>query len=149
MPRNPSNLVVRAAFKVFEKARKWPKELHVKLVNRIPLSRGLGSSSAASLGGICAANALIGKPLSDQTLLELAVGMEGHPDNVVPAMKGGFCVSGIIDHQVRYLQFPVPSALKAIVCSPDCPLATQEARAFCPSRIPFQPRSLHRLESRS
>jgi homoserine kinase len=137
LPRNPSNLVVRAAFKVFEKAKKWPKELHVKLVNRIPLSRGLGSSSAASLGGICAANALIGKPLSEQTLSELAVGMEGHPDNVVPAMMGGFCVSGIIDHQVRYLKFPVPSSLKAVVCSPDKPLATQEARRVLPSRVPF------------
>jgi len=79
LPRNHTNLVVRAAYKVFEKARRWPKELHAKLVNRIPLSRGLGSSSAAALGGICAANALVGKPLSDETLLEMAVAMEGTP----------------------------------------------------------------------
>ena len=77
-------------------------------MNRIPLSRGLGSSSAAALGGICAANALLGRPLADQALLELAVGMEGHPDNVVPAMVGGFCISGVIDHHVRYLKFAVP-----------------------------------------
>ncbi len=63
LPRNTSNLVYRAAAKVFDRAKKWPKELHLKLVNRIPLSRGLGSSSAATLGGICAANALFGKPL--------------------------------------------------------------------------------------
>ena len=137
LPRNHTNLVVRAANKVFEKAKRWPKELHVKLVNRIPLSRGLGSSSAAALGGICGANALLGKPLSDETLLEMAVGMEGHPDNVVPAMMGGFCVSGIINHEVRYLKFAVPSALRAVICSPDRPLETQEARRVLPSRVPF------------
>src|SRR5688572_7621080 len=83
LPRNAGNLVYRAASKVFEAARKWPKELHIKLMNRIPLSRGLGSSSAASLGGILAANALMGKPLKEPELLEMAVAMEGHPDNVV------------------------------------------------------------------
>jgi homoserine kinase len=137
LPRDLSNLVVRAAFKVFERAKKWPQDLRVRLVNRIPLSRGLGSSSAASLGGVCAANALIGRPLPDAALLDLAVGMEGHPDNVVPAMVGGFCVSGIIDHEVRYLKFPVPSALRAVVCSPEKPLPTQEARRVLPSRVPF------------
>jgi len=137
LPRNQTNLVVRAAYRVFEKARRWPKELHVKLVNRIPLSRGLGSSSAAALGGICAANALVGKPLVDETLLEMAVAMEGHPDNVVPAMMGGFCISGIIDHEVRYLKFPAPTALRAVLCSPDRPLETQEARRVLPSRVPF------------
>src|SRR6185312_14149862 len=73
LPRHSSNLVYRAAAKVFDRAKKWPKELHIKLVNRIPLSRGLGSSSAATLGGICAANALIGKPFKEQELLDLAV----------------------------------------------------------------------------
>jgi homoserine kinase len=137
LPRNSANLVVRAAFKVFEYARKWPKELHVKLINRIPLSRGLGSSSAATLGGMCAANALLGRPLKDHDVLEMAVAMEGHPDNVVPSMVGGFCISGIVDHRVQYLIFPVPSGLRAVVCSPDKPLETQEARRILPSRIPY------------
>lgn len=137
LPRNPSNLVVRAAYKVFERTHRWPTELSVKLVNRIPLSRGLGSSSAAALGGICAANALIGSPLKDEELLEMAVAMEGHPDNVVPAMVGGFCISVFVDHRVQYLKFPVPPGLRAVVCSPDKPLDTQEARRVLPSRIPY------------
>jgi homoserine kinase len=137
LPRNSSNLVVRAACKVFERAHKWPKELHVRMVNRIPLSRGLGSSSAATLGGICAANALLGGPLKDHDLLEMAVAMEGHPDNVVPSMVGGFCISGIVGHRVQYLKFSVPSGLKAVVCSPARPLETQEARRILPSRIPY------------
>ena len=137
LPCDDSNLVVRAACKVFERAHKWPKELRVKLVNRIPLSRGLGSSSAAALGGVCAANGLIGHPLKDEELLEIAVAMEGHPDNVVPAMVGGFCISVFVDHRVQYLKFPVPSDLRAVVCSPEKPLETQEARRVLPSRIPF------------
>src|SRR5581483_10567368 len=62
LPRNASNLVVRAANRVFKRARRWPSAWQVRLVNRIPLSRGLGSSAAATLGGIVAANALLGKP---------------------------------------------------------------------------------------
>src|SRR5262249_51816923 len=137
LPRNANSLVYRAAAKVFERAKKWPKELYIGLVNRIPLSRGLGSSSAATLGGLSAANALVGNPLKEKDILELAVSMEGHPDNVVPALVGGFCVSGVIDHEVRYLKFNAPAELRAVVCSPDKPLETQEARRVLPSRIPF------------
>src|SRR6185295_12184726 len=58
LPRDESNLVVRAAFQVFEAARRWPGTLKVKAINRIPLARGMGSSSAATLGGLWAANRL-------------------------------------------------------------------------------------------
>jgi homoserine kinase len=137
LPRDGTNLVARAALKVFDRAKKWPKELQIKLVNRIPLSRGLGSSAAASLGGICAANILVGKVLPSQILLDMATQMEGHPDNVVPAFVGGLCVTGIIDGHTRYLNFPGSSNLMAVVCSPDRPLGTTEARRVLPSRIPF------------
>src|SRR6185295_5435202 len=60
LPRDESNLLVRAAFHVFEAARRWPGTLRIKAINRIPLARGLGSSSAATLGGLCAANRLCG-----------------------------------------------------------------------------------------
>src|SRR5436305_1221997 len=64
LPRDESNLVVRAAFQLFEATRRWPGTLYIKALNRIPLARGLGSSAAATLGGIYAANRLCGKPLS-------------------------------------------------------------------------------------
>lgn len=137
LPRNESNLVIRAAMKVFDQAKRWPKSLQARLVNRIPLSRGLGSSAAATLGGLCAANALLGKPLSDPELLDQAVRMEGHPDNVTPALVGGFCVSGVIQNQPRYLKFRAPSGLRAVICSPDRPLPTSQARRVLPSRVPF------------
>jgi len=137
LPRDESNLVAKAAYKIFEKAKRWPKSLWIKLHNRIPLTRGMGSSSAAIIGGMAAANALLGKPIKDEALLELAVAMEGHPDNVVPAFVGGFCVSGVIHGEVRYLKFDVPPALRAVVCSPDQPLATSAARRVLPSRVPL------------
>src|SRR5882672_6052511 len=59
LPRDSSNMIVQAVHKVFEKAKRWPKDpLKIRTVNRIPLTRGLGSSSAAIVGGLCAANAL-------------------------------------------------------------------------------------------
>jgi homoserine kinase len=137
LPRNDSNLVVKAACKVFEKAKRWPTFLHIRLVNRIPLSRGLGSSAAATLGGIVAANALIGKPLKDEEIVEMAVHTEGHPDNIVPAFAGGLCVSGLFNHKTWYYKLKAPAGLRAVVCSPAKPLATSHARRVLPSQIPF------------
>jgi homoserine kinase len=138
LPHDASNRIVQAAFKVFEKAKRWPKEaLRLKTVNRIPLARGLGSSSAAIVGGLCAANALTGGRLPLAVLVEMAVAMEGHPDNVVPAFVGGLCVAGVVKEETRFLKFAAPPNIKAVVCSPDRPLETQEARRVLPSRIPF------------
>jgi len=135
LPRDGSDLVMRAAFRVFAKARRWPTTLRAHLVNRIPLSRGLGSSSAAIVSGVCAANALVGRPLSQEQLLDLATEMEGHPDNVVPAMLGGFCLSAIVNRQVRFLKFSAPAGLKAVICSPEKPLSTRAARGVVPQRF--------------
>jgi len=137
LPRDESNLVVRAAYKVFERAHRWPRSLWITLVNRIPLARGLGSSAAATIGSMCAANAIIGRPLTLQDLLNLAISIEGHPDNIVPAFAGGLCVCGVIQGEVRYLKFPAPAGLRAVVCSPEKPLPTSTARRVLPSRIPL------------
>src|SRR5207302_4592578 len=138
LPGDGSNLVLQAIFKVFEKAKRWPKgSLRVQTVNRIPLARGLGSSSAAIAGGLCAANALIGTRLPISVLLEIAVSMEGHPDNVVPAFVGGLCVAGVVKEEIRFLRFSAPPHLRAVVCSPDRSLETDDARRVLPSRVPF------------
>jgi homoserine kinase len=137
LPRDESNLVVRAAYFLFEKAKRWPRWLNVKMTNRIPLSRGLGSSAAATLGGLCAANRLCGRPLSDQDILDLGMAIEGHPDNLVPALVGGFCICGAIQQKTHYLRFRVPRSLHAVVCVPNKPLSTPKARRILPSRIPL------------
>ncbi len=137
LPRDESNLLVRAAFQVFEAARRWPGTLRIKALNRIPLSRGMGSSAAATLGAVFAANKLCGNPLSEQTLLNLATTIEGHPDNVVPAYAGGFCLAAVVDHETRYLKFPAPSQLNAVLCIPQKPMSTKDARRVLPSRVPL------------
>ncbi len=138
LPTDNSNLVLQMALKVFEKAKRWPRGMiRLKTINRIPLARGLGSSSSAIVGGLCAANALTGGRLPLSVLLEMAVSVEGHPDNVVPAFVGGLCIAGVIKEEVRYLRFPAPQELRAVVCSPDRPLETRDARRVLPSRIPF------------
>jgi homoserine kinase len=135
LSRDASNLVIQAAQHVFKRAGRWPKRLEAQLINRIPLSRGLGSSSAAIVGGLAAANRLLGDPLKRDDLLALAVEMEGHPDNVVPALVGGFCVSGLFDGKPRYWTLPAPKDLRAVVCVPELPLATKDARRVLPKKV--------------
>ena len=135
LPRNASNLLVQAMIRVCKKTKCWPASLKLELVNRIPLSRGLGSSSAAIVGGLAAANRLLGDPLSQDELLEMAVEMEGHPDNVTPALLGGFCVSGVFERKTRYWRIPAASDLKAVVAVPELPLPTKAARAVLPKQV--------------
>ncbi|OGR90558.1 MAG: homoserine kinase, partial [Elusimicrobia bacterium RIFCSPLOWO2_01_FULL_59_12] len=108
-----------------------------KAINRIPLARGLGSSAAATMGALCAANKLCGHPLSEQALLNMATTLEGHPDNIVPAMVGGFCLAAVVDHETRYIKFSAPGNLRAVVCIPQKPMSTKDARRVLPSRVPL------------
>ena len=89
LPRDESNLVYASFVRAYAQMKKAPPAVAIRCANTIPLSRGLGSSSAAIVGGIAAANALEGSPLDEDTLLALATEMEGHPDNVAPALRGG------------------------------------------------------------
>ena len=107
----------------------------VKLIstNRVPLARGLGSSAAAVVGGLFAANVLIGEPLSSSELLDLATKIEGHPDNVAPAIYGGFTV-GVKD-QTKWIidEVKVPNELNAVLFIPDFCIETHQSRSNLPS----------------
>ena len=89
LPADEGNLVYRAMEFLFHEAGEAIPALHLRCENRIPLSRGLGSSAAAIAGGLVAANALCGSPFSPNELLEMAATIEGHPDNVAAAVMGG------------------------------------------------------------
>ena len=90
-----NNLIVRAAQRLAEHAGKSLPPFHAECANQIPLSSGMGSSSAAILTGLLAGNALLENPFSREEILNLACEMEGHPDNVAPAMMGGLVVSTV------------------------------------------------------
>ncbi len=138
LPVNDRNLVLRSVQAVFEKAGKQPVGIRLTLRNNIPLSRGLGSSSAAIVGGVVAANAVLGGKFSPDELLDLATKLEGHPDNVAPALLGGFTISVMQGGQVVCLRLPVPEELQLVVCIPDFRLSTNKARQAIPASVPHR-----------
>lgn len=104
--------------------------------NQIPLSRGLGSSAAATVAGVIAANALLGGELDIATQLRVAANVEGHPDNAAAVLLGGFVVSAMIDGGVEAVRFDVPRDLRAVLFIPELRLSTQEMRDALPKKVP-------------
>lgn len=135
MEQIKENLTVRAARRVFDAVGERFGGLEFKMYNVIPVSRGLGSSSAAIIGGMVAANRLLGDPLSKEQLLEMAVELEGHSDNVAPALYGGFVSSCQRDGKTVALKLTPPKNLVAVVAIPDFYLSTSKARRILPKEI--------------
>jgi homoserine kinase len=141
LPRDPSHLAYRAALAVAAQSGRAGRAPEVRAFrlrqhNRIPLARGLGSSAAAIVGGVVAANALLGKPLDPQALLDLATELEGHPDNVAPALLGGLVACAKTSQGVRWLRL-TPAPLRIVAAVPDYPVSTEDARRLLPDRVPF------------
>lgn len=137
MPRNENNMAYQAAVKVFRQAGKRPPGLRIKLVNNIPVARGLGSSTAAIVGGMIAANILSGNTLAQKDIVNLAYAMEGHPDNIAPAVLGGIVVAVPAEGEVRCHKIPPPKNLRAIVAVPDFMLPTRTSRELLPQQVPM------------
>lgn len=110
----------------------------VAMRNRIPLSRGLGSSASATVAGLVAAGALVGHPIAPERMLVLACGAEGHPDNVAAAIHGGFVVVSHVDGEARAVRLDPPEGLVAALYVPDRPLSTTAMRAALPETVPFR-----------
>lgn len=132
LERGPGNLAYRAALRLFERAGAPAPVMGLRLRNEIPVSRGLGSSSSAIVGGLVAANALLEGPLDRAALLDLAVEIEGHPDNVAPALLGGFQVCAAGEGRTLHAALPYPAGLRAVVCIPDRAVSTDAARRALP-----------------
>lgn len=135
IPKDTTNVVYNSARQVFKKAGYNPAGLKIRLINNIPVSRGLGSSAAAIVGGMVAANVISGGKLNLHQLLKLAVEMEGHPDNVTPALIGGITVYVHSEDEVKYLKIEPPAGLKAVVAIPAFPLSTKSARKTLPKQV--------------
>ena len=133
LPRGPENRIFKAVKAAYtEMARQMPG-LEILCHNEIPLMRGLGSSAAAVLEGLAAANALEGNPISIERLLDMAVETEGHPDNVAPALLGG-CQIVVRDEQkgekLITSRVKIAEGLKAVLFVPDFQMSTGKARAL-------------------
>jgi homoserine kinase len=137
LPSDGENAVAVAAAQVYAMAGKEPPGLRIECVNRIPLTSGLGSSSAALLTGMLGANALLGEPCTRAEMLTLATESEGHPDNVVPAMLGGLVASVISDGRVVTRKLLV-SPMAVTVVLPDFYFPTKAAREILPEYVQRQ-----------
>lgn len=135
LEKDERNVVVRGVRAVHERLGRPFAGIKIACVNRIPTARGLGSSAAAWLAGIVGANALLGSPLDQDTLLQLAATGEGHPDNVAAALLGGLTVACWSEGRVVTASLPVPSAIRWVVLIPEVQASTAEARAILPQTV--------------
>jgi len=134
----PDNLVYRSAQRVWKEAGLEPVALEARVRLAVPPARGLGSSATAIVAGLLGANALAGEPLSTEKLLELAIDIEGHPDNVVPSLVGGLCMTAkAASQRWRVLRCGWSAEVRAVVAIPAIRLTTSEARRAMPKAIPI------------
>lgn len=139
VPLDETHLVVRAMRCAFEQMGLAQPSLRLRCENVLPHSRGLGSSSAAIVGGLALARALVAdgaQRIDDTDLFTLAARLEGHPDNVAPAVFGGFTVSGSEGGTFFAVPSPVAAGVSAVVFVPDEPVSTEVARSLLPATVP-------------
>ena len=135
LPDDSRNLVVTGVEAAFIKAGKKLPPFRYTCHNKIPHGRGLGSSSAAIVSGLVAGAALAGIELDKHELVSLAADVEGHPDNVAPAIYGG-CIVGVHDDGSWIVDtIKIPEELFAVVYIPEAHVNTHESRARLPDRI--------------
>lgn len=135
IPTGEKNLIYRAIKKVFDKVGYNEKGLRIIQDSEIPMTRGLGSSSACIIGGMLAANIISGRKLSYGEILDLATEMEGHPDNVAPALYGGFCAAVRTGNSTlsKSVKIEKPVVFEAMV--PDFFVSTKKSRVALPDTV--------------
>lgn len=136
VPLNEENLIYSTAQNLFSLCGKTLKGLHIIQENNIPMTRGLGSSSACIVAGLLGANALMGSPLSKDDIVHYAAQMEGHPDNSTPALLGGLVTSVLFEKKVYYVKQKIETDIRLAALVPDFELSTKTARAVLPSTVP-------------
>lgn len=135
LPNDETNIACQAVQSVFDIVGYTCPGISLIMTNDIPLARGLGSSAAAIVAGLFAANEILDRPLNQTELLEIATAMEGHPDNVAPALYGGIAISVMQQSKVETLQLLPQKPLSLVVAIPSFSLATKTARRVLPQQV--------------
>lgn len=138
--KNKENLLIKSYLFASKQihSKIYPENMTVDIKSDIPISRGLGSSAAFIVAGVAMAYELSKKPYTRQDLLQIATMIEGHPDNVAPAIFGGM-VSSIVDHDRAFAEkLVIHDDLNFIALVPDYELSTEESRKVLPKEISFQ-----------
>lgn len=141
LPTDERHLVIRSMHAAWRSIGLDPVPVALSCINRIPQSRGMGSSSAAIVGGLALARALLAdgaELLPNNTLLRLANEIEGHPDNVAPAIYGGFVVCGQDGDEVWATHVGLHPDVSGVLFIPPTPLSTELARGLLPDSIPHR-----------
>lgn len=140
LPRDPSHLVVRCIDATLERAGFSRGGLKITAENVIPHGRGLGSSASAIVSGVLAGNALLpeGERLDADAVLQLASELEGHPDNIAPALAGALAVSWQQGESYRSARIVPLNTVVPVVAIPPVELSTETARAMLPSSVSHQ-----------
>ncbi len=133
-----ARLVQRCVELPFTRTGKAAPPVSIVCHNEIPAGKGLGSSAAAIVAGLVAGDALSGAELSEQQLLDLAVEVEGHPDNVVSALYGGCRIVVPSEGHFATAEVPVPDEIRAVLYVPERPMPTKQAREILPAKIDRQ-----------
>lgn len=136
LPKDENNLAYKAASLLYNYLGQRVNGIKITIKANIPSARGLGSSASLIAGGLYAANEILGRPADNALLLSIASEAEGHPDNVTPALFGGFCISSMEDDgSVIYSKLDWPDKWKLAVIVPDYELDTRISRSVLPEKI--------------
>lgn len=133
IPTDETNLIYWAAKRLYDECGKQLPGLRIVQENNIPMASGLGSSSACIVAGLLGANRLIGSPLQQNELINLAAAIEGHPDNTTPAISGGLVASAVEGERVYSVSVPVAEKIRFAVFHPPFELKTEVSRSVLPN----------------
>ena len=138
VPLDESSIIYKAVELLYNSIGQTPSELKITVQAQIPIARGLGSSASVIVGGLLAANELLGKPADEVALLSIATEVEGHPDNVTPAIVGGLVLTSQEDDgRIIYTKLDWPEEWAITACIPDYELSTDIARSVLPKEVPM------------
>ena len=136
IPTGENNLIYATAKTLYDICGRPFSGLRLEQTNNIPMTRGLGSSSACIIAGLVGANTLLGEPLPLGALVDLSAQLEGHPDNTAPALLGGIVTAVFDGRSVHWVKQEVGGHLSFIAIVPDFELKTEVARACLPKQVP-------------
>lgn len=133
-PCGKDNLVYVAMNEVFKRLGKENADVEIFSHSDIPRSSGLGSSAACIVGGVTAANALLGSPLSQKEMIDICTALDGHPDNILPSIVGGVTAAYKDGDGVGYIRADAPTNIAFVVATPDFGLKTEISRSVLPDK---------------
>lgn len=128
LPKDENNLFIRAYVNACRFFGSYPEPIRVVQKNHVPTARGLGSSATAIIGGVTAYEVLFERKISHEDKLKIALSLEPHPDNLTPALVGGFVISLWDGERIIYTKIDFPDDIKVVVAVPEFELSTREAR---------------------